>query len=73
MGMGMGRLMVWLGEERGEPAPCVCKTTKVLIRGFARACLHSWPPIPQLKGIVLFVDQCGNVNFARRSKPKSVG
>ena len=28
MGIGMGRLMVWLGEERGEPAPWVCKTTK---------------------------------------------
>jgi len=22
-GMGMGLLMVWLGEERGEPAPWV--------------------------------------------------
>lgn len=72
MGMGIGRLMVWLGEERGEPAPCVCKTFQGLNRGYARACLLSWSPIPQLKGIVLFVDQLGNVNFARRNKPKSV-
>lgn len=25
MGMGIGLLMVWLGEERGEPAPWVCR------------------------------------------------
>lgn len=24
MGVGMGRLMLWLGEERGEPGPWVC-------------------------------------------------
>lgn len=26
MGVGMERLMVWLGEERGEPGPWVCST-----------------------------------------------
>lgn len=29
MGVGMGRLMVWLGEERGEPGPWVCDAENI--------------------------------------------
>lgn len=47
MGIGIGRLMVWLGEERGEPAPCVCKTIKGLNRGFLQepACCPGHPSL----------------------------
>lgn len=73
MGIGIGRLIVWLGEERGEPAPWLCKT---ITRGYTGLCksphLLSLSPISQLKDVVLFVDQLGNVSSAKRHILKSV-
>lgn len=65
MGMGIGLLMVWLGEERGDPAPWVCRKQDMPLVYFHKKCPHTFSKVsgPMLKKMVM-------TTFQNRSKPQ---
>jgi hypothetical protein len=52
MGMGMGLLMVWLGEERGEPAPWVWRDNAIInVLSRENTICHAQGLLPVLKTV----------------------
>lgn len=68
MGVGMERLMVWLGEERGEPGPWVCSTESLFYFSWFCSEFLIWPPLGIKStgvGCVIIVSHIWNEYFTQ--------